>query len=508
MKKRFIVIAGLITALALIFAGCNKQSGSRSSAGGSTGRDADGKLTYKGTITFYAQGYNPVEPTAANPNPPTKFKDVARAWEALNPGITVEFITDLGEGQSYEAWLSTKMAGGQAPDIFWSQAYQLNSGEVPAGSFVPLTDYMQKPNKYIPGNARWLDTFPEGLVKQFQASDGSINLVDADYVATLVIYNVDMFKKAGANPNIHTWSEYTKACEQLKAAGFTPWVMNVGGTGVDYISSWVNRLMYSNLYNNDFTNLAVISGPDAVGLSALEVAIGVKNGYFTSKDPRWLHYWPYFKEHVDKYMPQGTVSAASVSAMNLFVNQQVAMYWDGSWADNGLRNANVSFEYGSFPFPYPDKASMPLATGFDASGAVGGPSAAWQYAVSSQRANNTMTPEKLEAVIDWLMYTTTPENNEAVCNELGSFVPTIKGSKPTEANAGVASILESQAQYLIITTALGTEVYEGYFREFQTYLQGSQSIERVGANIDAIMNAAADKIIAGSGIDVSQYIKK
>jgi raffinose/stachyose/melibiose transport system substrate-binding protein len=206
-------------------------------------------------------------------------------------------------------------------------------------------------------------------------------------------------------------------------------------------------------------------------------------------------------------MPPGTVSAASVNTLNLFVNQQVAMYWDGSWADNNLRAANVNFEYGSFPFPYPDKASMPLATSFDSSGAVGGPSAAWQYAVSSQRANNTMTPEKLEAAIDWLMYTTTPENNEVICNELGSFVPTIKGSKPIEANAGVATVLESQAQYLIITTALGTEVYEGYFREFQTYLQGSQPIERAGANIDAIMNAAADKIIADSGADVSQYIK-
>jgi raffinose/stachyose/melibiose transport system substrate-binding protein len=465
-------------------------------------------LTYKGTITYYAQGYNPVDPTAANPNPPTKFKDVARAWEALNPGITIEFITDLGEGQSYEAWLSTKMAGGQAPDIFWSQAYQLNSGEVPRGSFIPLTEYMNRPNKYISGNTRWVDTFPEGLVKQFSASDGAINLVDADYVATLVIYNVDMFKKAGINFDIHTWSEFTRACEMLKAAGITPWIGNVGGGGVDFISSWVNRLMYSNLYNNDFTALAVMSGQDAVGITPLEAAIGVKNGYFTSKDPRWQHWWPMFKEHVEKYMPQGVISASSVNTLNAFVNEQVAMYWDGSWADNNLRNANVSFAYASFPFPYPDKASMPLATSFDSSGAVGGPSAAWQYAVSSQRANNTMTQEKVEAVIDWLMFTTTPENNEAVCNDLGSFIPTIKGSKPSEANAGVASILESQAQYLLITTGLGTEVYEGYFREFQAYLQGSQSLERAGANIDAVLEMAADKIIADSGIDVSQYLKK
>jgi ABC-type glycerol-3-phosphate transport system substrate-binding protein len=494
----------LIVGVSLAFAGGRQSSGGASG----TGRDASGNLTYRGTITMYAQAYNPVEPTAANPNPPTKFKDVARAWEALNPGITIEFLPDLGEGQSYEAWLSTKMAGGQAPDVFWTQAYQLNSGEIPRGSFIPMTEYMQQPNRYIAGNTKWLDIFPEGLVKQFQASDGAINLINADYVATLVIYNVAMFRRAGINFEIKTWSDYTRACEMLRAAGITPWIGNLGGSGTDYVSSWLSRLMYSNLYNNDFTNLAVISGRDAVSLSPLEVAIGVKNGYFSSGDPRWLAWWPNIKEHVEKYMPRDTVSAATVNPMNAFINEQIAMYWDGSWADNNLRAASVGFEYASFPFPYPDRASMPLATNFDSSGAVGGPSAAFQYAVSSQRANTTMTTAKQEAVIDWLQYITTPANNEAIVNDLGSFVPTVKGSKPSEANAGVASILESQAQYIIITTQLGTGVYEGYFREFQAYLQGSQSLEQAARNVDVIMQEGADSIIAAnSGIDISKYLK-
>jgi hypothetical protein len=497
----------LVLGVSLVFAGGGQSSGGAASGG--TGRDAAGKLTYKGTITMYAQAYTPAAPTTAKPNPPTKFREVAKAWEALNPGITIEFLPELGEDQSYEAWLSTKMSGGQAPDIFWSQSYQLNSGEVPRGSFVPLTEYMQRPNRYVPGNAKWLDTFPEGMVKQFQASDGAINLVNADYVATLVVYNVAMFKKAGINFPIKTWSDYTRACELLKAAGITPWIFDLGSNGTDYVSSWLSRLMYSNLYNNDFTNLAVMGGKDAVSLTPLEVAIGVKNGYFTSKDPRWLAWWPNIKEHVEKYMPRDTVSAALTKPMNAFINEQIAMYWDGSWADNNLKAANVKFAYGSLPFPYPDKASMPLATNFDSSGAVGGPSAAWQYAISSQRANTTMNNAKLEAVLDWLMYITTPQNNEAIVNNLGSFVPTIRGAKPSEANAGVASVLESQAQYIIVTTQLGTGVYEGYYREFQSYLQGNQTLQQAGANLDRIMQEGADAVIAAnSSIDISKYLKK
>jgi raffinose/stachyose/melibiose transport system substrate-binding protein len=223
-----------------------------------------------------------------------------------------------------------------------------------------------------------------------------------------------------------------------------------------------------------------------------------------------MSWWPLIKEHVEKYMPLGTVSQATTSStvMSNFVNGNIAMMWDGSWADNNLKAANVSFEYGSFPFPMPDKASLPLATNFNSSIAVGGPSAAWQYAISSQRANSTMTNDKLEAVVDWLMFTTTPENNELICNDLGSFLPIIKGSKPSEANTGVAAVLNMEYKVIEGGMNLGTEAYEGYYRELQSYLMGNQSVEQAGANIDRLFQISADNIISQSGQDVSKYLKK
>jgi ABC-type glycerol-3-phosphate transport system substrate-binding protein len=502
-KKSLVCLSAILTVL-FLFAACNRQSSSPSSSAGSSGA-SDG-LKFKGTITFYAQAYSPVEPTETNPNPPTAFKEVAQKWMALNPGIEIEFFLDLGEQAN---WLRTKMAGGQAPDIFWAQYYELNSGQYPAGSFVPLTSYLERPNKYVSGNSRWLDLFPDSLIQSVRAPNGDINLIDGDYVATQVIYNARMFREAGIDFEITNWSDYTRACELLKAKGITPWQYNFGSGGADY-TTWLSRLMGTNLYYDDLPELAVTSGADALSLSPLEVALGVKNGYFSSADPRFQAWWPALKEHVEKYMPQDTVSQATTSdtIFSKFINQEIAMYWDGSWADNNLKAANCSFEYASFPFPGPDKASMPLASGFSSSGAVGGYSAAWQYAVSSNRANSTMTDDKLEAVLDWLMYITTPENNELVCNDLGSFIPVVKGSTPTEANRGVASVLENAPKVIDIGPLnLGSECYEGYYREFQAYLMGNLTLQQAGANIDRLFTTGADNIISQSGQDVSRYLK-
>jgi ABC-type glycerol-3-phosphate transport system substrate-binding protein len=502
-KKSFVCLLAILTVLCLL-AACNRQSSSPSSSAGSDGA-SDG-LEFKGTITFYAQAYSPVEPTETNPNPPTAFKEVAQKWMALNPGIEIEFFLDLGEQAN---WLRTKMAGGQAPDIFWAQYYELNSGQYPTGSFIPLTPYLDRPNKYVAGNTHWLDLFPDSLVQTVRASNGDINVIDADYVATQVIYNVRMFREAGITFEIKNWTDYTRACELLKAKGYTPWQYNFGSNGADY-TTWLSRLMGTNLYYDSMKDLALISGAEALTLSPLEGALGVKNGYFTSKDPRFQAWWPVIKEHVEKYMPRDTISQATTSdtIFSKFVNQEIAMYWDGSWAGNNLNAANCSFEYASFPFPSPDKGSMPQATDFLSSGAVGGYSAAWQYAVSSTRANSTMTDAKLEAVVDWLMYITTPENNEFVVNDLGSFIPVIKGTTPTEANKGVASVLQNAPKVIDIgPTYLGTECYEGYYREFQAYLMGNLTLQQAGANIDRLFAVGADNIIAQSGQDISRYLK-
>ena len=505
MKKITVASILLLLSVSLVFAGGSQQGGA--AAGGGSG-----SLKYKGTITMYAQSYSPDAPTATNPNPPTKFRDVAAQWQARNPGITIDFLTQLEAGQDYMTWLKTKLAGGTAPDIFWAQYYDLNTGGVPSGSFYQLNQYLERPNKYIPGNTRWLDTFQKALLQQSMGANGEINNIDADWVGTQVIYNVALFKKAGINFQIKTWSDYTRACQMLKAAGITPWAYAFGNAGdaSDYFT-WFSRLFATNMYYSDFEKLAVRGGKSALSLSAVEVAIGVKNGYFTPSDPRFIGWWPLIKDHIQNYMPSDAISAAvtNQTILNMFVNQQIAMYWDGSWAGNNLKAANVTWEYAGFPFPIPDNSSMPQAGNFNSSPAVGGPSAAWQYAISTPRANSTMTNDKLEAVLDWLMFITTPENNATIVNDLGSFVPTIKGAKPLASNAGLVALLEAEPKVIDVgPLSLGVEAQQSYYREFQAYAQGNQTLDQAGRRVMEVFNRAADEQISKANFDVTPYLKK
>jgi ABC-type glycerol-3-phosphate transport system substrate-binding protein len=509
MKRFLVILLVLLLPIAMAMAGGGQQSGA-SSGSGSSGFNSDGSLKYKGTITMYAQAYSPDAPTATNPNPPTKFREVAAKWQALNPGITIEFLTQLEQGQDYLTWLRTKLAGAQAPDIFWAQCTDLNAGTIPAGSFYQLNQYLDKPNKYIPGNTKWLSTFQPGLVQQTSGSNGEINNINADYVGTLVVYNVALFKKAGINFEIKTWTDYTRACQMLKAAGITPWAFCFGNAAdrASYMT-WFGRLFHTNMYYADFAKLAVISGSSALSLTPLEVAIGVKNGYFGPSDPRYLGFWPLLKDHIQNYMPKDAISPASTdqAILSQFINQEIAMQWNGSWVGNDLKAANVTWEYGTFPWPRTDKAATPLANDFDSSPAAGGPFAAFQYAVSTPRSNSTMNDDKLAAVLDWLQFITTPENNADIVNDLGSFIPTIINAKPKAENAALVSLLEAEPKVVEAIWALGNDVQDTYYREFQSYAQGNQTLEQAAAKIKVVVDRSADDIIAKSGVDVKPYLK-
>jgi raffinose/stachyose/melibiose transport system substrate-binding protein len=152
---------------------------------------------------------------------------------------------------------------------------------------------------------------------------------------------------------------------------------------------------------------------------------------------------------------------------------------------------------------------MPQATNFNSSPAVGGPSAAFQYAISSPRANNTMNADKLEAVLDWLMWITTPENNAAVVNDLGSFVPTIVGAKPLPANADLVSMLQAEPKVIDVgPLSLGPEAQQSYYREFQAYIQGNQTLDEAGRKVMQVFNRAADETISKAGFNAAPFLRR
>ena len=160
------------------------------------GASAESDLTYQGTITMYAQALTPKEATETSRGL-SAFRQVADEWEALHPGITIEFLDEVTAGTDYQTWLKTKMAGGQAPDIFWQHASNINGGAIPAGANIDLGEALQRPNKYVEGNEHWIDMFPDSVNSANAGPNGEQPVINADYVGTAVYYNTDLFKQAG-----------------------------------------------------------------------------------------------------------------------------------------------------------------------------------------------------------------------------------------------------------------------------------------------------------------------
>ena len=160
-------------------------------------------------LTVYAQQYTPETKTGDNPHRLHEFTRLARAFEALHPGVRVRFLKNpVGE---YRTWMRTQLQGGMAPDIIWAHADWTNE-DARYGWFKNLDPYLEQPNPYVPPDwrgggqrpRRWIDLFYKSATDQRRAPDGHLYALPIDLVETGIYYNRDLFDRAGVKPP-RTW---------------------------------------------------------------------------------------------------------------------------------------------------------------------------------------------------------------------------------------------------------------------------------------------------------------
>lgn len=461
------------------------------------------ELTFEGKISFFAQAYTPVEPTDTNPNPPTAFQELADQYTKLHPGITIEFVPSP-QGQDYKAWFTTKAAGGDLPEIFWHQATDIN--QLPADMVTDFTPFLEKPNPYVEGNEKWVDLFRKTILDFVAAPDDTMRLIIGDYVDTMVMYNKDLFAKAGISDVPTTWTELMDVCQKLQDADITPYGIDASmkdDNQFSMYSSWMGRVLLSNMYADDFDEFVI---DDSNGQSALSKVVAYKKGLIGPNDPRWMkEWWPLMKDF-SKYWQKGAFGGGDLP--RLFGAEQIAMYQTGSWDIKTIKDLEVKFEYGSFPFPNIDKGVSEYATDAKTSNAAGGPLAAFSYGASTSKSNSSMTDEKLAATIDWLMFITTPENNADVCNDHGVFVPTVIGAEPIPELAWIADQMDEPLQVVDGGIHITNDFYVTHGRLFQMYLNDQISledgIERLAGEFDKAIETVIEE---NPDWDVEKYLK-
>lgn len=238
------------------------------------------------------------------------------------PNVTVE-VTKLPDEQ-YGTSILTKLATGQAPDIFaiWPKfGGSLNvqtAGE--AGYLMDLSDL----------------TFWDNVAESAK-NDMSYNEVPyavPDGISLLgTYYNKDMFQSNGLEVPTN-WDDFMKCCQVLKDAGITPIVMGDK-------DSWV---MQFGLYQLA-ANMLYPEYP--------EFDNDLLQGKAKFTDGEWAKILNRYKELYDKgYITSNSLGLGSAQAIQTFIDGEAAMIIDGSWDTTALTaKGAVDFERGFVPLP-------------------------------------------------------------------------------------------------------------------------------------------------------------
>lgn len=498
----------LVLASSMGLVGCSTNSGSNNSSLGNSSNPAK-SATFQGTITMYAATYGPPDSQTQVKGtkliPATKLKAIAAQYEKLHPGVKIQFIHSLPAGQNYNTYVRTKASGGQLPDIIWEQWYYADSS-LPEGTLTDLAPYLKKPDAYVQGK-NWGDVLNKEIMSETSAPNGANYIINGDYVGQGLYYNKDAFQKAGITTLPKTWSEFIDDCKKLKAAGYTPvaWDSSSTPTGIDRLT-WLSRMFYTNFYANQWDQMRYTGTP---AITDEDEVIAIKNGVYGPSNKKWMAMWPMIKQFSQYWQKDATGSDSNgVGPQLAFLTGKVGMYFDGSWAARQIKSANPNFKWGSFADPIPDQAATSYATNFNSSAAVGGPSSAFQYGISSQKADNSMTPAKLKACIDWMQYITTPKHDEEIVNELGEYVPTVVGATPVAALKNMGNLVNQPLQANFGGINLTTQEQNAIYRAYQGYILGQTSLQQFAKIAGQQMNEVANKLISQNHWDISKYTKK
>lgn len=455
--------------------------------------------SWRGTITMSAADYTPNFPGQAKPL--KVFQQIASEYEKKYPGIKIKFHTEPIPDTN--TMIRVKAAAGDLFDIYWAQAYSLNS-TLPKGVATDLAPYFRQPNPYIPGNKAWQDAMDKAQLAESRSASGAVYTLSGDKVVYGIYYNKDLFKKAGITKVPTSWTELIAASKKLNAAGVYP--MHAVPA-----YPWWSRHFLSDLYSKDYAKLTGYDG--LPGQSPLDEAVAISKGILTPKDPRFMSWWPVMKQFTDTW-PKDYLTAdpaKNYDAFQDFVGRKEAMLYEGSYKAREMQDAGIKFPVGTFNFPRLTKKESPYATGANTANAYAG-TGGFQYAMSTPQSNKSMREKgKQQAVLDWMRYFGTPKNLQRLTAEQGTYVPTWPGTSAKLGGLGnfdsgaLAAQVKLPERSIGVQTATANLGWVDMQRIFGLYLSGNISLDQAKKQVQTTLDRAAADFARKNNVDLAKY---
>jgi raffinose/stachyose/melibiose transport system substrate-binding protein len=146
-----------------------------------------------------------------NPDNVAYWNDIARRYEAKNPGVKVD--VQYLENEAYKKKLTTLLQSSDKPNIIYSWAGGVLREQVKAGVIEDLTGVM---------DGAWKERFVPAAVQAYTVNN-KIYGVPMHTSQVGFFYNKDLFAKAGVDATtIKSWDDLLGAVKKLQAAGITP----------------------------------------------------------------------------------------------------------------------------------------------------------------------------------------------------------------------------------------------------------------------------------------------
>jgi len=415
-------------ALILVLTGCGGGAGAPGNDASADGGDGN---TIRVEFNFYTPGMVP----QGIGEPVKQARILADEWERLHPGKKIKYRMFLQTSNTEGEWLKTQLLGGIAPEIISMNA-EVSWQDVGKGWYVPLDGYLERPNPYVPGNQRWMDTFVnQALVQAKRAPDGRLYCIPIDIVETGVFYNKRLLRAHGIERMPETWAEMMRMMDTLNAAGVTPMASD-NSLGSD----WGQDIIFEMLYHDILAQLDLIpSRPDAEGylghyLEPQEAGFLFTKGFFTRRDPRWREMNRILKDWRSGWAKE----LKNADPIRSFLIGRLAMFWTGSWFIRRITtDPYVDFEWGVAYIPTITRETSPYGPGTPAT-VIGG------AAVQLHVTNSALINGNLEDCIDFLMFVSAPKSIEALASEALIFIPNIVGAKVDERLAPFQEIFKRQ----------------------------------------------------------------
>jgi raffinose/stachyose/melibiose transport system substrate-binding protein len=512
MFRRSVVGVSTIGIAGITLAACTGGGG-----GGSINNNAEAgkqssnglpKLDFKGTIVMAAGGYTPplkgvkIAPgTVADP----AMQQAANAFTKQYPGIHIKFVPSTAEIGTPQGYI-TQAAAGTLPDVSMVPGYYVNI-TLPNGIYEDLLPTFNKPNPFIPGNKKWIDTMNTAALHIDEVpgntpGSSGIFVVNGDWGGIGFYYNKKLFAEAGISSPPTSWNQLVSDSRQLTSKLKSKGVY-AGASFSPVIYNW-----FAHYFQANFLGLQKMQT-----ISSIPATMGpAAQPYFYNHDGNWLNpaknpkltaWWPLGKQLTDTWAPKDVkvpedTSQTTPNGVALFLGQQVAYALVSGYAIPSEVAALPKSQ--QFPVGYFEikdfKGSSPYATDLSVWQDNGGPETAFQFGIASPKSDRKMTQAKYQASLAWLQFITTPEWDTKIVNGENNALPIIKGAKATPALQPILDQLnaESKNYYPIalfdsLTGPAFNQIDGLYLRYINGYISEKQAISEYNSDADQIIAA-------------------